>query len=527
MRILGLPVPFTGERPQAAPVDEKALQAVDNRRSLWGVIYESFAGAWQQNVEIRTEDILRHPAVQACLALISGDVAKLWLDLKRRGPDGVWRTIYPPANPIFIKPNRYQTRVQFIEQWVLCLLIWGNVYVLKDRDAGGNFRGFYILDPRLVRTLVADDGQVFYELMRDNLTGIEGDRVAVPASEIIHDRYKPKYHPLVGVPPVEACALAAAQGMSIQKNSTFFFRNGSRPGGILTADGPITKEVADRLKAAWDTNYTGDNSGKIAVLGDGLRYESMEVTAQNSQAVEQLKLTNEMVCMAFLVPLWKIGAGQMPAYGNVQAANIDYYGTCLQTIIENIEALLDEGLELGSNLGCEFNVDGLLRMDTAAQMDSLDKGKNILKPDEARARLNLPPVSGGDAVYRQQQDFSLAALAKRDAQDNPFQSGGSASAAPGAEPGEVADVQATALNGAQVDALLAIIEAVTSGTMPPDSAKAAIAAAFPALTSAEIDAIVDPLVGFKPSNDNDDGAEDESGERSMGAVLEELRRGLA
>jgi phage portal protein BeeE len=38
-----------------------------------------------------------------------------------------------------------------------------------------------------------------------------------------------------------------------------------------------------------------------------------------------------------------------------------------------------------------------------------------MTPNEAARRLNLPPVAGGDAVYRQQQDFSLEALAKRDA----------------------------------------------------------------------------------------------------------------
>lgn len=413
MRILGLPVPFTADW-------GKAMQSVDNQRSLWGIIYESFAGAWQKNVEIRTEDILRHPAVQASLALISGDISKLALNLMQRSNTGIWSEVSRPANPIFSKPNHYQTRVQFFEQWALCLLIWGNVYVLKERGRDGRIEAYYILDPRNVKVLVSDEGQVFYELLRDNLAGLTVERLAAPASEIIHDRYKPKYHPLVGIPPIEACALAAAQGMAIQKNATFFFRNGSRPGGILTAPGAIKQEVAERLKAAWDANYTGDNAGKVAVLGDGLEYKSMAVTASDAQAVEQLKLTNEMVAMAFNVPLWKIGAAPMPAVGNVQAGEMIYYSQCLQTLLENIEALLDDGLDLGFDLGCEFDVNGLLRMDTAAQMESLDKGKNILKPNEARRRLNLPPVTGGDTVYRQQQDFSLEALSKRDAQDNPF-----------------------------------------------------------------------------------------------------------
>ena len=43
-------------------------------------------------------------------------------------------------------------------------------------------------------------------------------------------------------------------------------------------------------------------------------------------------------------------------------------------------------------------------------------------------RLSLPPTEGGAAVYRQQQDYSLAALAKRDAKEDPF--GKEAPAAP-------------------------------------------------------------------------------------------------
>lgn len=398
----------------------QTYQVVDGRNSFWGVIRESYTGAWQENVEVRTEDILHHPAVQACLALISGDIAKLKLRLMQRTTEGIWQPIQRPQNPIFNKPNHFQTRIQFIEQWVLCLLIWGNVYVLKRRDATGKIIGFYILNPEMVSVLVSPDGQVFYQLASDNLADIPDINVVVPAEEIIHDRYKPKYHPLVGNPPVAACALAAAQGMAIQNNATAFFRNGSRPGGIITAPGPMTAEKARELKERWNENYTGANAGKVAVLADGLRYEPQAITASDAQATEQLKLTNEMVGMAFLVPLWKIGAGPMPAYGNVQSAQVDYYSTCLQTLIENIEALIDDGIELEDGLAAEFDVRGLLRMDSVTQMEVLDKAKSIMTPNEQRRELDLPGKSGGDAVYRQQQDFSIEALSKRDDREDPF-----------------------------------------------------------------------------------------------------------
>jgi phage portal protein BeeE len=86
----------------------------------------------------------------------------------------------------------------------------------------------------------------------------------------------------------------------------------------------------------------------------------------------------------------------------------------------------------GATYGTEFDLDNLLRMDSVTQMEVIDKGKNTFTPDEARARINLGPTPGGDVVYRQQQDFSLAALAKRDAKEDPF--GSKAPAAPPAPP---------------------------------------------------------------------------------------------
>src|SRR3546814_6131017 len=66
-------------------------------------------------------------------------------------------------------------------------------------------------------------------------------------------------------------------------------------------------------------------------------------------------------------------------------------------------------------IGTEFDLDNLLRMDGATQMDVLEKSKGKLTVNEQRAKLDKKPVEGGDTVYLQEQDHSLAWLAKRDA----------------------------------------------------------------------------------------------------------------
>jgi hypothetical protein len=120
-----------------------------------------------------------------------------------------------------------------------------------------------------------------------------------------------------------------------------------------------------------------------------------------------------------------VGAAPTPPYNNVQALQIQYLQGCLQVLIQNIEKLLDRGLELPSDLKVEFDEDSFLRMDTAtlvqAARDAIASG--AMSPNEARQRFyGLPPVTGGEAPYLQQQNFSLEALAKRDSQADPFQS---------------------------------------------------------------------------------------------------------
>jgi len=73
-------------------------------------------------------------------------------------------------------------------------------------------------------------------------------------------------------------------------------------------------------------------------------------------------------------------------------------------------------------LGTEFDLEGLLRMDTATLVKTAGEGvlRAVYTPDEARAMVGRPPMKGGDKLYLQEQNYSLEALAKRDAKDDPF-----------------------------------------------------------------------------------------------------------
>lgn len=439
MKILGFEI--TKAAPE--PVHE-------NRGGWWPIIRESYAGAWQQNVEVNQQAVLAYHAVFVCMTLIASDIAKLRVKLVAQDSDGIWtETTSGAYSPVLRKPNGFQTRIQFWENWMLSKLSRGNTYVLKRRDNRNVVTALYVLDPNRVKPLVTPDGAVYYELKADNLAGLEDERLLVPASEIIHDRFNCLFHPLVGVSPIYANGLAATQGLSIQSNSANLFGSGSRPGGLLIAPGRIDPENATRLKEYWDNNFSGKNAGKVAVLGDGMTYQGLSVTPEDAQLIEQLKWTAEVVCSTFHVPPYKIGVGALPSYNNVQALNTEYYSQCLQVHIEAAELCMDEGLATGDKLGTEFDLDNLLRMDSVTQMQVLKEGvgAGVLSPNEARAKIDRKPVAGGSSPYLQQQNYSLEALAKRDAQTDPF--GTAAPETPPANDDEPSEEEAAERRAAQ------------------------------------------------------------------------------
>ena len=101
------------------------------------------------------------------------------------------------------------------------------------------------------------------------------------------------------------------------------------------------------------------------------------------------------------------------------------------------------GLAIAERLaqeGAKVTISDVLDQDGEAAAKAIYSG---LSPNEVRKRYHdIGPVKGGDAVYMQQQNFSIEALAKRDAMDDPFARA-------------TAKVDATAVGGLEVAGLVA------------------------------------------------------------------------
>ena len=210
----------------------------------------------------------------------------------------MWERHESPAfSPVLRKPNRYQTINKFVEQWITSKLMWGNTYVLKERDARGVVVALYVLDPCRVTPLVAPDGGIYYQLQPRQSLGRPGrprreDSVIVPAREIIHDRMVCLFHPLVGVSPIlRVRPRRRCKGLAIQNTSTPVLHQ--RQPAERLADGAGRHDAGaarpgqDRLG---NVQRPGERRQGRGLTAD-IKYTPLTMNAVDAQLIEQLKWT--------------------------------------------------------------------------------------------------------------------------------------------------------------------------------------------------------------------------------------------
>jgi HK97 family phage portal protein len=395
-------------------------------------------GEWQtRNRGHHPDNYASFSAVYTCTQIISGDIAKLPINFFNLNADGT-RTLNRryPLNNLLLKPNPYQNRLQFIQNFVISYLMAGNTFVYLRRDARNMINRMDVLDPRRVVLYVTNDGEIFYRIGIHPLAGIHYPIMA-PARDILHHRLiiSPSY-PLMGVTPIYAAAASTQTGQQIMGNAQVFFGNSARPGGALTAPGKISEELATRLERDWDNSYGNSRSGKTAVLGEGLTFVPISMSYVDAQVIEQLRFSIEDVARAFRVPGFMIGDLTKTTFRNTEQTNRTYLNSCLSYHIESIETALEDIFEIGGSMEVEFDLDEMLRTEIdlryAAYGKALQGGWTTI--NEVRRAEGLPPIPNGDEPLVQAQMRRLSVVAEATNLDQAGGAGGPGGGDGGGDP---------------------------------------------------------------------------------------------
>lgn len=182
-----------------------------------------------------------------------------------------------------------------------------------------------------------------------------------------------------------------------QEYSARFFSNSSVPPGILRVNGVLKPDQEQKLRSAWELASSGlSNAHRIAVLS-GVEFQSMGMSARDSQLIEARKLSVTDVARIFNLPPHLLGDTGAISYASVEQSMLAYVMHCIQPLCRRIESEINMAL-MPSGMFCQLDLRGLMRGDNASRsafyVAMVNNG--LMAPNEIRSLEDLPPLAGGD-----------------------------------------------------------------------------------------------------------------------------------
>lgn len=370
-------------------------------------------GWWQQDRKPGSGAM--NETVEACVSTLAQTVAMCPIYLLERQEDGEMRRLVG-ANPerTLLNPNDYFTRSLLFNTLVRSVYFYGNGYAVATRDDRGAVAQLHPVDPRNMNGVIdPETGEVFYWVSQtyNGKYNPDTDQVYMPR-DVLNLRLHPnRQDPLKGDTPITVAANAIAANSAITSHQAKFFSSMSRPSGILSTPDKLTKEQMLQLREAVAAQTQGVNSGKVPILGSGLKFESMSLTSQDSQMVEAFGMGVESISRVFRVPLPLINALNGSTYANAESTMNWFLASGMGFLLEHIELELNRLFGLPFKQRLNFDTKVLLRSDWKSQIETLGEGvlKGIYSPNEARKQIGLPPAIDGDEPRVQQQVVPLSA----------------------------------------------------------------------------------------------------------------------
>jgi HK97 family phage portal protein len=333
------------------------------------------------------ETSLQSVAVRSTADLIASLASELPIDIySGRGADRKERTmpswLEDPAGDGY-------GLADWVYQVTMSWLMRGNLYGHKlDVAPQGYLRQVEVFHPERVRPWLNSEGVLQWYVSGETF----------PAARMLHRRVNPLPGVVVGLSPVAQHADSIGVTLTSARYGLQWFRDGAHPSAMLTNEevelGPVNvKHAKERFMAALR------GTREPLVLGKGWKYQTIQVTAEESQFLATQGFTEAQCARIFGAGFAEIlgyETGGSLTYANRVDRSTDLLTFSMNRWLTRLERLLSEFLPKPQYV--KINRDAMLQSTTldryrAHELALRNRWKVV---NEVRATEDLAPVEWGD-----------------------------------------------------------------------------------------------------------------------------------
>ncbi len=343
-------------------------------------------------------------AVFGCIRVRAETLASLPLIVYRRiDEDGKRRGIeHPLYNLLHDAPNSEMTAFTWKEVMQSHIDLWGNCYSEIEWGPDGYPKALWPLRPDC--TWPERDPTTKKIIFKTILP--DGKGVILQSENILHIPGL-GFDGLQGYSPIRMTMNAVGNAMALEEYGGKFFSNGGRPSGIITTPGKLEKEPKERMRESWEQMYNGlDNAHRVAILEQGVTYQSIGVKPEEAQFLESRKFSIEEIARIYRVPLHLLQNLDRATNNNIEHQSLEFvmytmlpaFVSCEQAI--NWKCLTTQERK---RYFAEFLIDALLRGDMKSRYEAyaIARQNGWMSANTILKKENMNPIAaedGGDTL---------------------------------------------------------------------------------------------------------------------------------
>ena len=382
----------------------KSRDKPENRTA--GSSYAFYLGGSTSGKAVTEQTAMQMTAVYSCVRILAEAVAGLPLHLyKYTDNGGKEKAIdHPLYRLLHDEPNPEMSSFVFRETLMTHLLLWGNAYAQVIRNGKGEVVALYPLMPNRMAVDRDTEGHLYYTYYRGDDEAIKNKEYAVTLAprDVLHIPGL-GFDGLVGYSPIAMAKNAIGMAIACEEFGAKFFANGAAPSGVLEHPGTI--KDPSRVRDAWQSQFGGSsNSGKVAVLEEGMKYTPISISPEQAQFLETRKFQINEIARIFRVPPHMVGDLEKSSFSNIEQQSLEFVKYTLDPWVIRWEQSIHRALLSQDEKAVyfvKFNLEGLLRGDYQSRMNGYAIGRQNgwMSANDIRELENLdriPAEEGGD-----------------------------------------------------------------------------------------------------------------------------------
>lgn len=332
----------------------------------------------------RTEASLQKVAVWSCVDLVATVAETMPLDYFPRPRDA-----QPlPGWMADLAGDGYGLP-DWIHQFIWSGMLRGNVYGITAAwdPKRGTPAQVVLQHPDLVGVSLGEDGKPDWR--------VNGEVVA--RESMWHQRAHTAPGRLLGLSPIALQATTISTGISALRFGASWFEDGAHPSGILSSDQALDARQALTAKERFMAAVHGRR--EPAVLGNGWKYQSIQISPNESQFLETNNYTAAECCRIFgpgFAEIFGYETGGSLTYSNIEQRSLDLLTYAVDPWLVRIERALSALLPRGQQV--RFNRAALVRTDllTRYRAHAIALQNRFKVVNEVRDLEEMGPVPWGN-----------------------------------------------------------------------------------------------------------------------------------